>query len=255
VVASYHGVRQEDRRGAARILRRAAEVVCVSEDLRAELERAGFPEGRARVVPNGVGASAPPGAERTEALRAELGAPERIVALVGRLVEQKAPERFVDAAAELLAHRPDVTFLIVGDGPLRAELERRAEASGAAAGIRFTGLRGDARDLIALSDIVVFTSVWEGLSIVALEALAAGVPVVASGVSGMRELLNSGAGRIVEPPDSAAFARAVEELLDDPAARAAMGERGRRLVEERYSARAMADGYAAIYAAATEARG
>ena len=93
--------------------------------------------------------------------------------------------------------------------------------------------------------MVVFTSAWEGLSIVALEALAAGVPVVAADVSGMRELLDTGAGRIVNEREPAAFARAVDRLLDDPGARAAMGERGRRLVEERYSLRAMAEGYAA----------
>jgi glycosyltransferase involved in cell wall biosynthesis len=254
VVATYHGVPHEDRRGAARVLARATEVVCVSDDLRAELESAGFPAGRARVVPNGVADARPPSKQRERALREELAAPERIVTLVGRLVEQKAPERFVDAAAEVLGRRTDVTFLVVGEGPLRPELEQRAASLGVDSHVRLTGLRPDARELIALSDLVVFTSIWEGLSIVALEALAAGVPVVAADVSGMRELLGSGAGRVVEAPEAAAFARAVEELLDDPPARAAMGERGRRLVEERYSMQAMADGYAEVYAAATDGR-
>jgi glycosyltransferase involved in cell wall biosynthesis len=250
VVSTYHGVRAEDRRAAARVLARATEVVCVSEDLRLELERAGFPTGRARVVANGVAAAAQLPDERERALRAELGLEGSVVTLVGRLVEQKAPERFVEAAAELRRRGADVTFLVVGTGPLLPELERRAAALGAGSGIRFTGLRDDARDLIALSDLLVFTSIWEGLSIAALEALAAGVPVVAAGVSGMRDLLGSGAGLIVEDATPPAFARAIESLLDDPAARAAMGERGRALVEERYSVRAMAAGYAEVYDAA-----
>jgi glycosyltransferase involved in cell wall biosynthesis len=253
VVATYHGVPEADRGGAARVLARADEVVCVTTDQLAELERAGF-RGGARVVPNGVAAAPELTDERRAELRAELGADEQIVTMVGRLVEQKAPERFVDAAAAVLARRRRVTFLLVGEGPLRPGLERRVRERDIAADVRFTGVRDDARDVIALSDLVVFTSVWEGLSIVALEALAASVPVVASAVSGMRELLGEGAGRIVEQPDSEAFAAAIGELLDDPAARAEMGERGRRLVEERYSARAMADGYAAAYASALERR-
>jgi glycosyltransferase involved in cell wall biosynthesis len=250
VVATYHGVPEADRRAAARVLARADAVVCVSPDQLAELESAGLPPERACVVPNGVTAAPDLSAERRASLRSELAANRHVVTLVGRLVEQKAPERFVDAAAEVLARRSGVIFAVVGDGPLRPELERRAADRGAADRIRFTGVRDDARELIALSDLVVFTSTWEGLSMVALEALAAGVPVVATGVSGMRELLGDGAGRIVEPPEAAAFASAIEALLDDPDTRAEMGTRGRRLVDERYSAHAMADGYDAVYAAA-----
>lgn len=250
VVATYHGVGADDRRAAARVLARATEVVCVSDDLRTELERAGFPEGRARVVPNGVEPAAALSAERDRALRDELRLEGSVVTLIGRLVEQKAPERFVEAAAEVLRRRPGVSFLVVGEGPLRPGLERLAAELGAAAGVRFAGMRDDARDLIALSDLLVFTSIWEGLSIAALEALEAGVPVVAADVSGMRDLLGSGAGRIVDEPTPHAFALAIEALLDDGDARAAMGERGRTLARERYSIDSMARGYAEVYEAA-----
>jgi glycosyltransferase involved in cell wall biosynthesis len=250
VVSTYHGVRATDRRAAARLLRCAAEVVCVSDDLRRELEHVGFPAGRARVVPNGVDEAVPLSAERERALRDEFRADRNVVTLVGRLVDQKAPDRFVDAAAQVLARRSDVTFLVVGDGPLWPELECRAAALGVRSAVRLTGLRDDARDLIAISDLVVFTSIWEGLSIAALEALAAGVPVVATDVSGMRELLGSGAGRIVDEPTPRAFADAIELLLDDRVTRTAMGDRGRALVAERYSSGAMAAGYADVYDAA-----
>ena len=254
VVSTYHGVRQEDRRGATRVLARASGVVCVSEDLRAELERHGFPPGTARVVPNGVPVAPPLTEEHAHALREELGLAGHVVTLVGRLVEQKRPERFADAAAAVLATRSDVTFLVVGEGPLRDTLERQVAALDVERGVRFAGLREDARELIALSDLIVFTSAWEGLSMVALEGLAAGVPVVASDVSGMRELLGSGAGRVVAEPSAGCFARAITELLDDADARRAMGARGRELVEERYSLAAMAAGYAEAYDAALAAR-
>lgn len=254
VVATYHGVEAADRRRAARVLARCDEVVCVSSDLRAELERAGLTEGRARVVTNGIAPAPPLTDGRAQELRRELGADGPVVTLVGRLVEQKAPERFVDAAAEVLRRRDDVTFLVVGEGPLRPELEERASGTGAGERIRFTGVRADARDLIALSDLLVFTSVWEGLSIAALEAMAAGVPVVATDVSGMRELLGTGAGRIVAEPDPGAFAHAIEELLADEDTRVAMGRRGRALVDERYSVQAMAAGYAEVYRTALERR-
>jgi glycosyltransferase involved in cell wall biosynthesis len=236
------------------VLARATEVVCVSDDLRDELERAGFPPDMARVVPNGVPPAEPLTEERAVALRAELTLEGHVVTLVGRLVEQKAPHRFVDTAAAVLADRSDVTFLVVGDGPLRAALEDQVAALGVERGVRLAGLRHDARDLIALSDLVVFTSVWEGLSIVALEALAARVPVVAADVSGMRELLEPGAGQIVDEPEPAAFAKAICDLLGDTEARSAMGARGRELVEARYSIAAMAVGYANVYEAALAAR-
>jgi glycosyltransferase involved in cell wall biosynthesis len=254
VVATYHGVRAEDRRAAARVLARATEVVCVSDDLRDELERAGLPPDSARVVPNGVPPAEPLSEERAVALRAELGLADHVVTLVGRLVEQKAPHRFVDTAAAVLAGRSDVTFLVVGEGPRRAALERQVASLGVEHGVRLAGLRDDARDLIALSDLVAFTSVWEGLSIVALEALAACVPVVAAEVSGMRELLGSGAGRIVDEPEPEAFAGAIAELLDAPETRRQMGARGRELVDARYSVAAMAAGYAEVYDAALAAR-
>jgi glycosyltransferase involved in cell wall biosynthesis len=159
------------------------------------------------------------------------------VVAVGRLVPQKNHERLLLAAR----HVPGARFLVVGDGPLRCALEARARALGV--DVRFTGARDDAPALMAAADVVVFSSNWEGLSVAALEALAAGTPVVSTPVEGMREL------PVVRTAsfDPAELGDAVAALLADAPRRAALGAAGRRLVAERYSAQAMVAAYERLY--------
>jgi glycosyltransferase involved in cell wall biosynthesis len=114
--------------------------------------------------------------------------------------------------------------------------------------VRLLGERDDARALIDRADLVVFSSDREGHSIAALEALAAGTPVVSTDVSGMRELLDGGAGTIVDSWTPAALADAISALINDSERRRAMGDAGRRLVAERFSAERMRARYAEIYA-------
>jgi glycosyltransferase involved in cell wall biosynthesis len=254
LVATFHGVAGEDVAGAARLLRPAAAVACVSGDLAEQLAGAGFPRAKLAVVENAV-QQAPLTPERRASLDAELGLEGmEVVATVGRLVPQKAHDRFVDAAAIVARRRPEARFLVVGDGPLRTELERRARELDLGSRLAFTGLRDDAPALIARSDLLVFSSNWEGLSIAALEALAAGVPVVSTDVGGMRDLLSRGAGEIVVEATPAALAGAIEALLEAPQRRADMGRAGRAMVAERFSPEAMARGYDGLYERVTGAR-
>ena len=109
-----------------------------------------------------------------------------------------------------------------------------------------TGIRGDATTIIARSDLLVFSSDWEGLSIAALEALARGVPVVSTAVEGTRELLSEGAG-VVVPHEEEALAAAIVECLGDPARRSELGATGRRLHRERFSSARMAAAYRTLY--------
>jgi len=248
VVSSYHGVARGDQRMAARLLGWSDLVICVSVDARDALAAAGVPPERLRVIPNGVDAAAAIPPERRAALDAELGLQGRpVVAIVGRLVPQKAHHRFLDAAVRVVAAVPDVRILVVGDGVLRAELESRAASLGLLGALTFTGVRDDARDVIDRADLLVFSSDWEGLSVAALEALAAGTPVVSTDVEGMRELLGSGAGVTVglDAPDE--MAARIVELLGDPRRRAAMGDAGRALVAERYSDAAMIAAHRTAY--------
>ena len=248
VLATFHAVAPSDMPMAVRILDRVDHVVCVSQAQRQRLVEAGVDADRVSVILNAVAPAEPAAPAQRQALERELdldGAP--VVCLVGRLVEQKRPDRFIDMAAEIAAVDARVRFLVVGDGPLQRAAEAQARERGIASAVRFTGQRHDARPLIARSQVMVFTSTWEGLSVSALEALAAGVPVVATDTDGMRELLASGAGVVVDEHAPAALAREVLALLHDPPRRRAMGALGRELVAARFSAEAMVGSYRELY--------
>jgi glycosyltransferase involved in cell wall biosynthesis len=247
LLTTFHGVPRDEYRAAARILRMADAVACVSDDLAAGLSRQGLSRERMRVVRNAVPVPGPLTSEARRALDAELALGEApVVSMVGRLVPQKAPERFLEAMARVRRAVPDCRFLVVGDGPLRARAQALAGRLGLDGRIAFTGVRKDARDLIARSDLIVFSSEWEGMPVVALEALAAGTPVVATDVEGMSELLGTGAG-VVAPRDAASLAEAVVALIRDPGRRAEMGEIGRRKIAEEFSVERMLGSYRDLY--------
>jgi glycosyltransferase involved in cell wall biosynthesis len=248
VLTTYHGVPHEEVDAAARILRLADLVACVSEDLMAQLADRGFPPERLAVVPNGVPDPEPTSPEAFARLDGELGldAGAAVVSVVGRLVPQKAHDRFLRAARIVHERIPDAKFLVVGDGPLRADTEALADRLGLADAVVFTGIRTDATTIIARSDLLAFSSEWEGLSIAALEALARGVPVVSTAVEGTRELLSEGAG-IVVPHEDEALAQAIVRCLGDAERRAGLGATGRRIHAERFSVARMAAAYRTLY--------
>jgi glycosyltransferase involved in cell wall biosynthesis len=250
LLVTYHGVPETETKTAARLLRVADAIVCVSAGLEAQLAANGVPSERLSVIPNGVPDASPLDPARAASLRAELGiaAEAPLVAVVGRLVPQKAHDRFLGAAARVVAAVPEARFLVIGDGPLRAESEALSAKLDLTDAVTFTGLRSDATDLIGISDLLVFSSVWEGLSIAALEALARGVPVVSTEVDGSAELLGSGAG-VVVAQDDIALADGIIVALADPVARQRMGAEGRLLHAERFSTARMMQRYRAVYAA------
>jgi glycosyltransferase involved in cell wall biosynthesis len=195
----------------------------------AALEQHGLPP--AATVPNAVGPAPPPG---------ERLAPEKLVLAVGRLVEQKNHELAIRAIAQV----PGATLAIVGDGPLRPELERLV--ADLQAPVIFTGVRKDARALMGAADVVVMPSRWEGLPLTALEALASGTPLVATSVRGLRELLTDGENALLVPEDPEALASAIRRLLDDRELAARLSEAGRR-VEGAGSDAELVAGFLAVY--------
>ena len=248
VLATFHGVRHAEYRAAALLLRGADAVACVSPDLVAGLRAAGLPAARLRVVPNSVSVPAARDPEADARLDAELGlggAP--VVVAIGRLAKQKNHARFLAAAARVAEVRPDVRFLLVGDGPLRAELAEQARSLGLDGRVTLTGVRHDVPAIAARADLVVFSSDWEGLSLVALESLAAGTPVLSTPVEGMRDLLEGGAVIVTGAATPADLARGMIDLLADPARLEILGARGRELVAARYSTAAMLDAYERLY--------
>jgi glycosyltransferase involved in cell wall biosynthesis len=223
-------------------------VIAISEGVRRALLEAGVADARIRVVPSGVDAAAfaaPPGARAT--VRASWGVADDEVAaiVVGALERRKGHAVLIEAAARLGA-ASRVRYVFCGGGTLEEELRARA----AAAGVRvdLVGFRDDVARCLAGADMAVLPSLQEGLGVAALEAMAAGLPVVASCVGGLAEAIADGeTGRLVPVGDVAALAAALEVLARDAALRRRMGAAGRERVQTRYSAAAMAEGTLACY--------
>jgi glycosyltransferase involved in cell wall biosynthesis len=162
-----------------------------------------------------------------KALRADLGIPAGapLVGMVACLKPQKAPLDFVEVAARVAAARPDAAFLIAGDGELRPAVEEHARRLGLAGRLHLLGWRRDVPRVMAGLDVVLLTSLWEGLPRVVPEAIAAGRPVVATAVDGTAEILRDGEnGFVARPHDRDGLAARVLRLIEDPAL-------GRRLAE------------------------
>ncbi len=184
-----------------------------------------------------------------EAVREELGIPPDVpvVGTVTRLSPQKAPLDFVDAAAHVAARRPDVHFVIVGDGPLRAEMEAAIAVRSLTDRVHLTGLRRDVPDLMHSFDVFALTSLWEGLPRVLPQAMTTGLPIVATAVDGNAEAVTDGVNGFLTPPgDPQAMAAALLRLLEDSVLARRMGEAGRRKAGE-FSAHRMVSDIAALY--------
>lgn len=203
-------------------------VIAVSPEEQRAAIRLGFGRSRVVLVPNGVGEMRL--VPRDEARR-EMGVPPDaiVVGFVGRLVEQKAPEVLIEAFAITARTEPRVRLALVGNGPLEPSLRELAQRLGISEKIIWLGER-DARGVLAGFDLFALASRKEGLPYVVLEAMAAGLPVVATSSAGSEILVIPGVnGAVVPADDPAAFAQAMIELVTDPArmARCAQGSRDR----------------------------
>lgn len=170
-----------------------------------------------------------------------------VVGIIGRLARQKGHVYFLQAAHHLLGEIPNAQFLVIGTGSLLAGLEQLAGKPGLAGHIRFLGPRDDVEELLPALDVLVSSSLWEGLSTVVMEGMAAGVPVVATDVSGSRELITDGVtGLLVPPADAMALARAIQALLADPAQARHLAEAARRRAAG-FSIRGVAERHQELY--------
>jgi glycosyltransferase involved in cell wall biosynthesis len=211
-----------------------------------------LPPGRVRVVPNGLDLSrfldAGP---RREAMRRALalGDADIAIANVANLIPYKGQMELIEALARVrVAHAGVRLFLIGEDRGFGPDLMRLAEARGVADRVVFLGRRDDVAELLAAMDLFVLASHEEGSSNALLEAMAAGVPVVATAVGGCTEALDGGAlGPLVPARDPAALAVAIATVLDEPDVARARAAAARKHVEERYSVSAMIAAYRALY--------
>ena len=168
------------------------------------------------------------------------------IGIIGRLAPQKGHTFLLPAMAQLSKER-SVSLLVIGAGDLDSDLKAQAATLGIADRVHFLGSRRDVAEILPHLDLLVSASLWEGLPGVILEAMAAGVPIIATDVSGSREVVIQGQTGILAPPGRAdALAAAIAQALDQPAMMRAMAQRASRYVEQ-FTIERMVAGYAALY--------
>jgi glycosyltransferase involved in cell wall biosynthesis len=178
----------------------------------------------------------------------ELPPGTRLIGAVGRLWQQKRLKDLIWATDLLHVIRDDVHLLVIGDGPQREALERYARQCHVADHVHFLGLRHDVPRLMARFDVLWLASSFEGLPNVVMEAMSAGVPVVASDIPGNRELVVSGeTGYLVPLGDRAAYARLAHKILENPALRVRLGDAARERIAREFTVEAMVAAHAALY--------
>jgi glycosyltransferase involved in cell wall biosynthesis len=206
------------------------------------------PMRRLRVVPNGIPLDdfAPDAASRAR-VRCDLGIPADafVIGWVGRLSPEKDVPLLVRAAAPLLGSR--VRLVLVGDGPSRAEVERAVPPE-IARSVTLTGARNDVAAFLAAFDVFALSSQTEGLPLAVPEAMATGLPVVATAVGGLPSSIGADCGLLVPPGDEVALRRALAAFVRDPALAQSMGRSARRRALAAFSIDRMADSYESLYA-------
>jgi glycosyltransferase involved in cell wall biosynthesis len=223
--------------------------VCVSQAVADfSIAQAGLPPKKVVVIPNGVDVRRF-GESRPADLQ-PLGIPagSAVLLTVGRLDRQKGLFDLVEAAALVVPRFPDVHFLLVGEGPERAAIERLIGEKGLASRVHLAGWRPDVPELLAAGFGLVLSSHWEGMPNVVLEAMAAGLPVVATRVEGTAELVvDVQTGLLVPMKSPPALAEAMGRLLADPASAKAMGAAGRGRAAANFSWEKMIAEYETLY--------
>jgi glycosyltransferase involved in cell wall biosynthesis len=171
-----------------------------------------------------------------------------IILSVGRLTEQKGYPYLFRAAGEVIRRFPDAVFLVVGKGELRDELEQQIRSLGLERNVRLLGFRNDIYELMQTSSVFAMPSLWEGLPVTLIEAGACRLPVVATNVGGIMEVIKDGEnGLIVPMKDEQTLAQGLISLLSSPQRRFQMGERARQIVEVRFSGPAVARRIESLY--------
>lgn len=232
-----------------RLAKRTARIVANSPGVQDFYVQHGLPAEKFVVIPNGVPPAPPIAARREEILR-ELRLPEScfLIGLVGRLWPQKRIKDAIWAADLLKVIRKDFHLLIVGDGPHRERLEAFRRECRIEDHVHFLGHRSDVPRLLPHFDVFWSTSAYEGQSNSIMEAMAAGLPIVATDIPGTRDMVVPGeTGQLVPLGDRAAVTKHTNDLLNDASRRGALGAAGRRRMLEDFSVEAMIRRHADLY--------
>lgn len=229
-----------------RLLRQFSCVVAVSPEVHAILRKANVREDKTAVIPNGI---AGPLFYRDSMVDSsqEPGLGLR-VAMVTRIVTSKGVGIFLEAACQVLREFPLTRFLVVGDGPERARFEHDAQQLGIADRVTFTGHIVDMDGIYSSIDVLTLPSFSEGLPMAILEAMAAGIAVIASNVGGIPRVITEGeTGFLISPGDADMLARKIGTLIATPQLRLRLARNGREFVKQQFSAQKMAQSYLKLY--------
>jgi glycosyltransferase involved in cell wall biosynthesis len=225
-------------------------VVAISPAVGRCLEEAGIPADRRTIIPSAVDPDRTTAQRSRESVRASLGTPgdEPVLLVVCALVRRKGVDVLLQAMLCLEEEGLRPVLWIAGDGPERRALEDQAQRLGVTDRVRFLGSRPDVGDLLGACDVFVLASRREGLGVAALEAMAAGRPVVASAVGGLCDAVVEGrTGLLVPPDDAPALSGAVARLLRDDDLRSALGAAGPQRIREGFLAEPMVTSYTRLY--------
>ena len=224
-------------------------VVAVSSDIEKVLIGM-YGSNRVSCIHNGIDLEAVRVTTSREAFRRKWQIPEDAVVIgtVGRLVPVKGHAILLDATRILQASIGNVALVLVGDGPLRKDLEANAKRLGLEKSVIFAGQQDQSYDFMNMMDVFVLPSLHEGIPMVVLEALALQRPVVATRVGGIPEVIEHGqTGFLAEPSDASSLARLLQRLVEDLPMAVSIGKAGRTRVEEKFTARTMAGKTAELY--------
>ncbi|AXJ04389.1 glycosyl transferase family 1 [Pseudomonas fluorescens] len=215
-------------------------VVCVAESIAVLHRQASVRAEKLQVIPNGLPAAA--------ALLCDAPRQRWLAGYVGRLSSEKGPDLFLDALIPLCHQHPQLDAVMLGDGPEREDLQARIDAAGLQQRIRLPGYQTDMRHWWQQLDALVISSRTEGTPMILLEAMQAGVPVVAFGVGGIPDVLeNRHNGLLAAPTDSAALARQLDTLLSEPGLARQLRDNAKRTQQDRYDLKALAERWSQLY--------
>lgn len=228
-------------------LRAFDQVATMSGEVAGTLLRSGLAAAKVNCIWNGVDCARFDGAEPT--LRREIPNVRRsVVGMVARMVPYKGAPVLLRAARQVLAADPDVTFVFVGEGEARKDFERTAEELGIARNVFFAGVRKDMPGVYASLDVLVLPSAEEAMPMALLEGMSAGLPVIATPVGGVPELiLPDKTGYLIPVRDAGALGAAILRLVRDPQLARVMGDAARRHIRSNFSLAATARKYLALY--------
>lgn len=234
------------------------QVVAISEGIRQVLLAEGLAPDHVVCVHSAVETDRyVPDRSAAPAFRAEFGLADTdpVIAIVAQFIPRKGHRTLIDALPRILAEVPRTRVIFFGQGPQEEPMKALVAERGLTDVVRFAGFRNDLPRIVPCLDLVVHPAATEGLGVALLQAASCGVPIVASGVGGIPEVVRDGVtGLLVQPGDVPGLADAVLALLADPARRAACGRAARQHVLDHFSADAMVEGNLAVYRRVLAAR-